>query len=579
MKYIERILIENVKGIQRLEINDHLIPNKPVIFVAPNGFGKSSFAYAFNKLTKKGIILDDETYYKNNEDNKPKIELRFVNDDRSVCVIIADETQNQIKDHFGVHVINSLLISKHTQKTVPGIPRAVVKSSITINPIILIEKIPNKENFSYSPKNMKEEFGSNGKILFNISEILNDTHLMVELQNNVQFDKFGGVRIDKFLNNVKDRINAFKGTSQEILQKVNDEFEETIINSEPLIDISKILKKHCEFDNAEVLLAIFQLIEIYRNDSKKFKTTLKYYEFINEKQIYDDMFSFFNATWKTLRPKVVDAQLVVEFPKANQISNGERDVISFISSLIRCSRNLNGAKNILIIDEVFDYLDDANLIATQYYISVLIQKFKDEGRIIIPIILTHLNPYYFKNFRFQKLQVCYLDKHRFKNNVSLHKIVLNREEISIKRPLSKYFLHYDPGNCDLTIEFTALNLDLAYCKSINFKRLVENELNLYIANQNYDPISICCAVRIKIEEKVYNLLPTAELKVAYIDTFETDAKLAFAEENGAIFSEVYNLLGLIYNDGLHFSNGVDKITPICSKLNNKTIKNMIQQLS
>lgn len=36
---ITRIKIGNVRGISLREIKDHIHPNKPTIFVAPNGFG------------------------------------------------------------------------------------------------------------------------------------------------------------------------------------------------------------------------------------------------------------------------------------------------------------------------------------------------------------------------------------------------------------------------------------------------------------------------------------------------------------------------------------------------------------
>lgn len=47
---INSITIENVKGIERLEIKQTIQPNRPNILVAPNGFGKSSIAIAFNSL-------------------------------------------------------------------------------------------------------------------------------------------------------------------------------------------------------------------------------------------------------------------------------------------------------------------------------------------------------------------------------------------------------------------------------------------------------------------------------------------------------------------------------------------------
>lgn len=52
----------------------------------------------------------------------------------------------------------------------------------------------------------------------------------------------------------------------------------------------------------------------------------------------------------------------------------------FIALLKKAEMKLNKYNNILIIDEVFDYLDDGNLIAVQFYVSQLIEKFKKEGK-------------------------------------------------------------------------------------------------------------------------------------------------------------------------------------------------------
>ena len=45
---LNSISIHAIKGIQNKTFNLDLYPNKPSILVAPNGFGKSSFAIAFN---------------------------------------------------------------------------------------------------------------------------------------------------------------------------------------------------------------------------------------------------------------------------------------------------------------------------------------------------------------------------------------------------------------------------------------------------------------------------------------------------------------------------------------------------
>ena len=45
---IKNIEITNIKGINHIVFNLELIPNKPNLLVAPNGFGKSSFAIVWN---------------------------------------------------------------------------------------------------------------------------------------------------------------------------------------------------------------------------------------------------------------------------------------------------------------------------------------------------------------------------------------------------------------------------------------------------------------------------------------------------------------------------------------------------
>ena len=56
------------------------------------------------------------------------------------------------------------------------------------------------------------------------------------------------------------------------------------------------------------------------------------------------------------------------------------------------------------------------------------------------------------------------------------------------------------------------------------------------------------------------------------------SKLEFCEENGITISETHYLLGLIYNDDLHWHEQRDYETPLISKLENMTIKKMIQEI-
>lgn len=57
---INSIAIENVRGIKSCVFSLNIIPNKPSLLVAPNGFGKSSIAAAFASLKTKRMELPKE---------------------------------------------------------------------------------------------------------------------------------------------------------------------------------------------------------------------------------------------------------------------------------------------------------------------------------------------------------------------------------------------------------------------------------------------------------------------------------------------------------------------------------------
>ena len=67
-----------------------------------------------------------------------------------------------------------------------------------------------------------------------------------------------------------------------------------------------------------------------------------------------------------------NGELILEFPKAETISNGQKDVLTFAAELMIFKASINKDKKyLLIIDKVFDYLDDANTLAAQYYYQKL----------------------------------------------------------------------------------------------------------------------------------------------------------------------------------------------------------------
>jgi predicted ATP-binding protein involved in virulence len=108
---IKNIEITNVKGIGNNVFNLDLVPNKPIILVAPNGFGKSSFSIAFDSLKKSKIELDQKHYHNDDDTNRPILSLT-IEDSSGQRTIVANDTSNSINNDFDVFVINSQLMAK-----------------------------------------------------------------------------------------------------------------------------------------------------------------------------------------------------------------------------------------------------------------------------------------------------------------------------------------------------------------------------------------------------------------------------------------------------------------------------------
>ena len=113
---IERIQITNIKGIGNNTKNStyefDIRPNRPHIFVATNGFGKSSFATAFERLRPTKIVLEKNDYFQNNDQNKPRIQLTHSDNGNNQETLTADDNSNQFRANFSWFVINNQLFAK-----------------------------------------------------------------------------------------------------------------------------------------------------------------------------------------------------------------------------------------------------------------------------------------------------------------------------------------------------------------------------------------------------------------------------------------------------------------------------------
>lgn len=580
---IKKIELTNIKGISHYNFEFDIIPNKPTFFVAPNGFGKSSLAIGFNSLKRDKIALDDQHYYKNDDTNRPQLVVT-IEDHLGSRELIADDNQNTISNEIDIVVINSQLTPKAVKKNIQG--NVIATSHLGIIPTVLVPTIPQKIDFAYNLPIRRRSFGNNGKVLVSIEPIFQSAYILDKIVHEVPLHKFSQVKVSQKIQAIKNQINGFNGTADNIRQLINDNLLVDLNSIEPLLALATIIG---DFDGlnglntVDCFLSGLQFIEHYQALGKNFKKAHDYQRYIETKGFYERLIADFNTTTHTIKPKEDKKhnQLIVEWPKAHDVSNGERDLLSFVTLLMKSRQQFKKNNCVLVIDEIFDYLDDANLISFQYFITRMIEEMKKMGKNFFPILLTHLDPIHFNHFCFNKhkIKVHYLKNVPHQSNIHLMKLIRLREDASIKNHVDVNYFHYHSNNIDITNEFNALGLNQAWGQSLNFHNFIGDEMTKYLARQNdYDPLAICFGVRIRIEELLFNNIADQNKQQAFLNIHGTKNKLEYCESLGMDVPHAYYLLGIIYNDNLHWKNNTNIITPVAIKLENLTVRKLIREL-
>ena len=574
---ISRIEVNNIKGIENLAINEYIYPNRPNILVAPNGFGKSSLAVAFKTLLENKIKLKPE------EEPIPK------NGDPSVVLslstgqtISANKNSNTIRESFSIHVVTNPLLPTAKAQRFGKIVTA--KASMNIEPTLVIKTIPTVVCFDYNLPKMKRAFGDSNKILIDISRLFS---------NYTFWDK-----IEKKVNTHIFELKPYRESISSILAAINHLHTNTAIEIKEHIvadsmfaglcpefhTISAFIKEELELTDVDAYLCAWQFITVKLEMCGNYKRALLYAEYVAKKTNLDD-------TLKEINPfpdrfdivsKEKNRSLIIEWPKAHLISSGQRDIIVFIAKLMECEYQTE-RNCILVIDEFFDYLDDANVVAFQYYISTLIDSFRKSKRIIFPILLTHLDPNYLKHFCFNdsRLNIVYLKQINAQISDKMAKLVANRENTLIKNVLDSHYFHFsDNGNhVDVSDKFEILGLNKVWGCPEAFVKKINRELRTYLLQpgDKYDPLAVCFAVRRRVEELVYLKLQEGHRRL-FLSTHGTTEKLHEAQSHGVSIPETYFLLGIVYNHPLHIAGDEDLSKPLSMKLDNPSIKNMIRKL-
>ena len=577
---IKSIHIKNVRGLGDHKVELNMIPNKPSVLVAPNGSGKSSFAFAFQWLNRLRMKLNKDDAYMGNENNKPSMIIETSGPDMTM---IADENRNDIAKQFGIYVINSSLTA-----VLPGVVRggyAMGKAHLSVPEIIMIDEVPANTPLIDDFDDVHSLVDAPIGYYPVINSFLSNYKFIASLDMEaLKCTKRPMTQIMNFI----ERSKSYEGTIDIRHHKIEtDDYDSLIKVPAVAYAVEKFRLKAPGDSNAKLLLRAVRLITLYYRKKDEFEARMAYAEYKEQDQACRELFLVLKQTWNGIVPHRVGDKVSLKIGDAQRISSGERDIMVFLANLYKAKSKFTKENNILIIDEVFDYLDDANLMAAQFYITRMIKEFREDGKNIFPIILSHLNPdYYNQHYSFKDLKVYYLrplpHPHASDN---MMKLLRKRKELSraagagAEEDISKYMLHFHK---DYTKNMSGCIGDCPVLwADINaFKQYCLGHLDAYLDNNAYDTLAVCVALREIIESRVYAQLQTEERRNEFLNKHGTSDKLEYAEEQGVDVPEIYYLLGNIYNDPMHVDNKSNKLITqtLYSRMENNTIRGMIKNV-
>ena len=391
---IKSIHIKNVRGLGDHRVDLNMIPNKPSILVAPNGSGKSSFAFAFQWLNRSRMKLNKDDAYMGNENNKPRMIIETSEPD---LTLIADDDKNDIAKQFGIYVINSSLTAISPRVAKGGFTMG--KAHLSVPEVIMIDSVP-------ANTQVVDDFDDEYSLADApvgcypvINNLLSDNGFMAGLDvDALKCSKRPMAHLMSFI----DRSRSYEGIIDVRHNRIETEdYDSLIVIPAVAYAVEKLRIKAPGGSNAKLLLRAVRLITLYNRKKEECEARIAYAKYKEEEQACRELFAVLKQTGNGISPHKVGDKVSLKIGDAQRISNGERDIMVFLANLYKAKSKFTKEYNILIIDEVFDYLDDANLMAAQFYITRIIKELREEGKNIFPIILSHLNPdYYNQHYSF-----------------------------------------------------------------------------------------------------------------------------------------------------------------------------------
>ena len=574
------IHVHDVKGISDVDIRCAFYPNKPNFLVAPNGSGKSSLAAAFASLNRRRLKLDDASLRRGTDGSTALLEVRF-SDGKTLR---ADCRRNEFGRAADVLVINSGLYAKQVTQYYGGHVHG--QATIRVPDIELYKKVPERVSVPYSVAAYRDDFPHHVRRgVSNLAGLLKNPAFLgalVECDPKGISHKTNMDRIEAFLRVLEDAV--MRNIDWKALDVSNTRIEKVL----PVVSVAEILGEYIDYGNrASLLLNAVQVCRLYEKEKDAIRGADARLEYENTRREVNSLLASINTTGMELSARVDKGRLVVQLPERSSLSNGELDILNFAVSLIRAKVSLAKDLSILVIDEVFDYLDDANLMVAQHYLLKMMEHYKSLEKALYIIILTHLDPNHMESYRFRTKHISFFSGGTGGTVKDCIRSLLadrercRRDDKMTYEDVSGRFLHYCPHKMDRE-ETVRYLLGKGFPKAMRnpegFRKACAEELFAYLKDEQFDVAMACCALRVCIEERAYGQLGNDDARCRFLEEHGTKEKLLLAEREGAEVPELHYLLGGLYNPCMHSSgeNAAARIEMTGRALCNGVIRKMVE---
>lgn len=538
--------------------------NRINILVAPNGYGKTTIARAFSALVDK-TSLDVAQSDLASTEVQPTVILRASKGAKFEAT--TEARSNQVRDNFNVDVITNL--DRPVAKTNgPSAQFRRASASMGAHSVPLTVTFE-KTEFPVEAAKIKELYGP--ELRFTKTKFSKT----VQIRKPWEYCKEQLQELCQEL----CRINCKPPKGETWI--INEESQEEI-KSAPVYKRVVAVTTRSSSDEADRLHSVL-LLAWANTHRKRDLSGFGKYQFCQfaQKRAKEVLKSFgqSHAPAKVVAKGKVK-QLIVEMPPPGKVSNGQRDLVYFAAQLLRAEFSSGTKPHIVVIDEVFDYLDDGNLLAAQYLLTQYLRQCKELQSDVYILLLTHLDPKCMDSYVFSKKtrSLTYLDDREYATDTELHTLIQQRNssDQSLKDAISKV-LHYTPEDPweDLR-EKLGVEAVQTQSQEHHKSRLLTN-MESYCADDvlPWDPIAVCAALRFAVEKMAYTQLE-AEVAEAFLSERTTQKKLDLIEDKGASVPDSHFMLGIIYNDALHSSDTKASQARIGMKLQNTTIRKIIR---